>query len=68
MRQRKAVRELFDFINSSMRYVVLRNADELMSSEFLSSEEDIDLLCENKSVLIKAIIQTNRPYYSCGGY
>lgn len=47
------VKEFFDFLNSRIAYAVLRNGEEISRDGFVTSGQDIDLICENKNKFMK---------------
>lgn len=46
--------EFFDYINEKSEYVILRNWEDYSSANLLNSEDDIDILCRDKTDFIKA--------------
>lgn len=43
----KNIRELFDFLNRTCKYIVLRNFENLPEHYYLEEHNDIDIYCEN---------------------
>ena len=66
----KSISQLFYLLNATLEYVVLRNFEEFPNEITLNEHSDVDLLVENKNVLIytvgaKAIFhQKHRVHYS----
>lgn len=54
MRNYQEARELFDLLNSNgVRYVVLRNFENLLSPElYVNGHGDIDLLCDDSQIVV----------------
>lgn len=57
------IQEIFDTLNrSSVNYVILRNYESLSDTKiFMDGHEDIDLLCDNIS-LVKKLLNTRKIY------
>ncbi len=47
--------EFFDYINNKLEYVILRNWEEYSFTNLLNSEDDIDILCRNKTNFINTV-------------
>lgn len=46
--------EFFDYINNKVEYVILRNWEDYSSINLLNNENDIDILCRDKTDFINA--------------
>lgn len=40
--------EFFNYLNHNIEYVILRGEDEYLSTTFMDSNKDIDIICRNK--------------------
>lgn len=50
----ESLNSFFSYLNSQrIRYVVLRNQEELLKDDFLKNHQDIDFLCENTDAFVR---------------
>jgi len=57
--------ELFDILNLTCNWLVLRNYESLSNDYVFESEDDIDILCDNIEKLVSIMNAKNRPGGRC---
>lgn len=58
-----SLRSVFDQLNNSANYAILRNWEELSTEDFLQGHEDVDIICDNPKKVIKALGAVKEPVW-----